>query len=105
MPSGTWHLQLPTCAHIRVINAHEYGKPLCYPGPAVYCRSIDTPGNKPELSLSDKDFQIPSLHQPSPCNCVDCWDARERGQVGRMVGGPDARLLTDNNITNACRLV
>jgi len=88
-----------------VINVYDYRKPPSYLGPDVYYRSTDTPGNKPGLCISDKHFKIPTLHQPSPCNCVDCWDAREKGQVGRMVGGLDARLLTENNITNACRLV
>jgi len=101
-PSGAWHPQFPTCAPIRVINVYEYGKPSSYPGPDVYYRSTDTPGNKPGLSLSDKDFKIATLHQSSPCNCVDCWDARERGQVGRLVGGKDERHLTDNSITNPC---
>ena len=56
------------------------------------------------MSLSDKDFKIPKVHWPSSCNCVDCWDTRARGETGRIVGGPDARLLTDK-FTNACRLV
>ena len=104
-PSGTWHPQLRTCAPIRVINVYEYGKPALYPGPDVFYRSTDNPGNNPGLSISDKNFKIPLIHQPSPCNCVDCWDARARGETGRIVGGPDARLLTDNKFTNACRLV
>jgi len=104
-PSGTWHPQLQTCKPIRVINVYEYGKPASYPGPDVFYRSTDTPGNNPGLSVNDKNFKIPLIHRPSPCNCVDCWDARARGETGRIVGGPDARLLTDNKFTNAYRLV
>ena len=33
------------------------------------------------------------------------WDARARGEPGRITEGPDARLLTDNKFTHACRLV
>jgi len=88
-----------------VINVYEYGKPASYPGPDVFYRSTDTPGNNPGLSVSDKNFKIPLIHRPSPCNCVDCWDARPWGETGRIVGDPDARLLTDNKFTNACRLV
>jgi len=62
-------------------------------------------GNNPGLSVSDKNFKIPKMHLPIPCNCVDCWDARARGEPGRIIGGPDAHLLTDNKHTNACRLV
>jgi len=36
---------------------------------------------------------------------VSDWDARARGEPGRITEGPDARLLTDNKYTNACRLV
>ena len=54
---------------------------------------------------SPYSFKIPKVHQPSPYNYMDCWDARARGETGRIVGGPDARLLTDNQCTNACRLV
>jgi len=104
-PSGTWYPQLQTCEPTRVITVYEYGKPPFYPGPDIFYRSTDTPGNNPGLSLGDKDFKIPKVHRPSPCNCVDCWDARARGETGRIVGGPDARLLTDNTFTNACRLV
>jgi len=45
------------------------------------------------------------MHWPIPCKYVDCWDARARGKPGRIIGGPDARLLTDNKHTNACSLV
>jgi len=88
-----------------VITAYEYGKPPFYPGPDIFHRSTDTPGNNPGLSLGDKDFKLPKVHRPSPCNCVDCWDARAQGETGRIVAGPDARILTDNKFTNACRLV
>jgi len=104
-PACTWHPQLQTCEPTRVITVYEYGKPPFYPGPDVFYCSTDTPGNNPGLSLSDKDFKIPNVHRPSPCNCVDCWDARARGETGRIVRGPDARLLTDNKFTNAFRLV
>jgi len=83
----------------------EHGKPASYPGPDVFHRNTDTPGNNPGLSVSDKNFKIPLILRPSPCNCVDCWDARARGETERNVGGPHARLLTDNNFTNACRRV
>ena len=92
--------QLRTCAPIRVINVYEYGKPASYPGPDVFYRSTNNPRNTPGLSISDKNFKIPLIHLPSPCNCVDCWDARAQGETGRIVGGPDARLLTDNKFTN-----
>ena len=84
-----------------MIHVYEYGKPASYPGPDVFYRSTDTPGHNPGLSVSDKNFKIPLIHRPSTCNCVDCWDARARGETGRIVEGPDARLL----FTNACRLV
>jgi len=48
------HVSKPT----RVINVYEYGKPVFYPGPDVSCRSTDTPGNNPGLSVSDKNFKI-----------------------------------------------
>jgi len=105
MPSGTWHPQLQTCEPTRVINVYEYGKPAFYPGPDAFYRSTDTPGNNPGLSLSEKIIKIPKMHWSSPCNCEDCSDAQARGECGRIVGGPDARLLTDNKYTNACRLV
>jgi len=95
-PSGTWHPQLQTCEPTRVIKVYEYGKPFFYPGPDVFYRSTDTPGSNPGLSISDNEFKIPKVHQTSPCNCVDCWDARARGEPGRIMGGPDACLLTDN---------
>jgi len=104
-PSGTWRPQLQTCEPTRVITVYEYGKPPSYPGPDVFYCSSDTPGNNPGLSLRDNGFKIPEVHRPSPCNCVDCWDARARGGAGRIVGGLDARLLTDNKFTNACRLM
>jgi len=88
-----------------VINVYEYGKPASYPSPVVSYRSTDTPDNNPGLSVSDKNFEIPLMHRPSPCNCVDYWDARARGETGRIVVGPDACLLTDNKFTNARRLV
>ena len=84
-PSGTWRPQLQSCEPIRVINVYEYGKPTSYPGPDVFYRSTDTPGNNPGLSISDKNFKIPLIHWLSPCNCVDCWDARARGRTGRIV--------------------
>ena len=81
-PSGTWHSQVPKCEPTLVVHVYEYGKPPVYPGPAIYYCSIDNHCKKNVLSLNDKDFKVdfkvPTLHQPSPCNCVDCWDARER---------------------------
>jgi len=88
-----------------VITVYEYGKLPLYPGPEIFYRNTDTHDNNPGLTLGDKDFKIPKVYQPSPRNCADSWDARARGETGRIVGGPDARLLTDNKFTNACRLV
>jgi len=104
-PSGTSHPRSQTCEPTRVINVYEHGKPALYPGPDVLYRNTDTSGNNPGLSVSDNNCKIPMMYWPSPCNCVDCWDARARGEPGRIIGGPDARLLTDNKYTNACILV
>jgi len=71
MPSGTWYSQIQTCELTHVVNVYEYGKLPVYPGPAIYYHSTDTPGNKSGLNLS---FEIPTLHQPSLCNRVDCWE-------------------------------
>ena len=111
LPLLLQRLQAPGTLNSRHVNPHVWSMCMSMASQlctlALMCSIIaltSTPGNNPGLSVSDKNFKIPKMHWPIPCKYVDCWDARARGKPGRIIGGPDARLLTDNKHTNACSL-